>query len=109
MMESIWIMPRSTARSMDSAGRQKDPRRPNRSARNARTSGSDFVGGDFGAAFCKVSVLPADPGFGEARHAAVAAGGGAEDRNGKGGTRGFTQPHAEIQQRHSVDGSEQPA
>src|SRR5512147_1074102 len=98
MMESIWIMPRSTARSIDSAARQKGPRNPSRSARKARTSASDF-----GAVFCMASAFIADAGLGEARHAAVAVSGGAEERDRQGGTRGLAESHAEIEQRHPVD------
>src|SRR5690348_7097167 len=95
MMESIWIMPRSTARSIDSAARQKGPRRPSRSARKARPSAS--------------SALIADAGFGEARHAAVAIGGGAEQRDRQRGARGFAEAHAEIEQWDAADCGEQPA
>src|SRR5258706_576850 len=60
MMESIWIMPSSTARSIDCSALQNDPRNPSRSSRKARTSARDLL---------KRSVLPADAGFGDAcRH-----------------------------------------
>src|SRR3954469_4999187 len=108
MMESIWIMPRSTARSMDSPARQNGPRKPSRSARKARTSPRDLTGRDFGAPFCKASALLADAGLGEARHAAVASGGGAEDGERQGGTGALTQAHAEIEQRRPADCRQQP-
>src|SRR4051812_37094378 len=103
MIESIWIMPRSTARSMDSAARQNGPRKPNRSARKARTSPRDLAGGDFVATLGKALALLADAGLGEARHAAVASRGRAEDRDRQGGTGAFAQAHAEIEQRRPAD------
>src|SRR5690242_11105290 len=108
MMESIWIMPSSTARSIDCVAFQNGPRNPNRSHRKARTSASDFPS-LVRDRLLMGSALPADAGFGEAGHAAVAGDRGAHDRNCERGARAFAEAHAEIEERRLADRREQAA
>ena len=47
--------------------------------------------------FTSASPRPADPGFGEGRHAGVAGGGGLQYGERQGGARGFAEAHSEIE------------